>query len=121
MKNIAIALSIMVLAGCASPSEKHYTRVMEGMSRNNLRYYFGEPLRVESTGAGGENWYYRFSSWKKEPTGTSGTTIDPVTGGRTDYAYAGLNFSQDVAELPVHLSADGFVIKPVPAGKVVKN
>lgn len=120
MKNIVIALSIMVLAGCASAPEKQYTRVLEGMSRNNLRYYFGEPLRIEPVGAGDENWYYRFSSWKAAPTGTSGTTVDTVTGDRTDYASAGLNFSKDIVELPVHISADGFVVKPVPDGKVVK-
>ena len=121
MKNIIFALSIMILAGCATAPEEKYTSVLEGMSRNNLRYYFGEPLRVETTAAGGENWYYRFSSWKEETTGDSNTTMDPATGQRTDYVNTSLNFSKQTVELPVHVSADGFVVKPVPEGKVVKN
>jgi hypothetical protein len=30
-------------------------------------------------------------------------------------------FSRQVVELPVHISPDGFVVKPVPEGKVVKK
>jgi outer membrane protein assembly factor BamE (lipoprotein component of BamABCDE complex) len=120
MKNIVIALGIMVLAGCASAPGKKYAGVLEGMSRNNLRYYFGEPLRTEPAAGGGENWYYRFSSWNAQPASASGTTID-AAGQRTDYATAGLSFSKNTVELPVHLSADGFVVRPVPDGKVLKN
>ena len=68
----------------------------------------------------GEDWYYRFSSLKMEPTSDSGTTIDPVTGERSNYATASLTFSDDTAERPVHVSAEGFVVRPMPDGKVVK-
>jgi hypothetical protein len=37
------------------------------------------------------------------------------------YVSAGLDFSKQVLELPVHVSTDGFVIPPIPKGKVVKN
>jgi hypothetical protein len=121
MRNIIIAISLLVPAGCATAPEGKHATVMEGMSRNNLRFYFGEPSRIETTASGGETWYYRFSSWNAQPSSNSGTTVDPVTGQRTDYASANLNFSKNVVECPVHISADGFVVRPVPEGKVVRN
>jgi len=34
---------------------------------------------------------------------------------------AGLAFSRQVLELPVHVSSDGFVVPPLPKGKIVNN
>lgn len=116
---VSVALSWLLLAGCASDPKHTYTSVMEGMSRNNLRYYFGEPLRIEPAAAGGENWYYRFSSLRSKPTGASGKGED--FGEQTSYVSVGMEFSKQVEEFPVHISAEGFVVAPVPKGKVVKN
>jgi hypothetical protein len=51
--------------------------------------------------------------------GESGTIEE--FGQQTSYVSAGLAFSRKVVELPVHVSADGFVVPPVPQGKVIKN
>jgi hypothetical protein len=112
-------MSWFLLAGCASDPKHAYTSVLEGMSRNNLRYYFGEPLRIEPATSGGENWYYRFSSLRSKPVGASGKSED--FGEQTSYVSVGLEFSKQVEELPVHVSVEGFVVPPVPKGKVLKN
>lgn len=117
LSRLVVAISLCLLAGCES-TPKTYTHVMEGMSRNNLRFWFGEPLRIESKAGGSEDWYYRFSSWESKPTGSSETRND--FGQQTTQVSAGLEFAQRVDELPVHLSADGFVVRPVPEGRVVK-
>jgi outer membrane protein assembly factor BamE (lipoprotein component of BamABCDE complex) len=121
MKAICIFLAAISLlfAGCASDPHDAYSTALAGMSRNNLRFYFGEPLRIQSTPGGGEDWYYRFNTWKSQPTGASGNNND--FGQQSSYASAGLQFSQDTEERPVHVSADGFVVGPVPKGKIVKN
>jgi hypothetical protein len=113
------SISLFVVAGCATDRDRTYSSVLEGMTRNVLRYNFGEPLRVEADVAGGEDWYYRFSSWQSQPVGSSGTSQD--FGQPSTFASAGLSFSKQVVELPVHLSPDGYVVPPLPKGKVVKN
>lgn len=119
IRNIwVVALSLCLLSGCAS-TPKTYSHVLEGMSRNNLRFWFGEPLRVEHLASGGEDWYYRFSSLQTKPVGDASMKED--YGQQATIVSEGLEFSQHVEELPVHLSPDGFVIAPVPKGKVVKN
>ena len=112
-------MSLFVFAGCSTTHESAYSTVLEGMSRNVLRANFGEPLRIEPGASGGEDWYYHFSSLRTQPTGSSGTTDD--FGQRTTYVSAELNFSKQVVELPVHVSPDGFVVPPLPNGKVVKD
>lgn len=89
------------------------------MSRTDLRVYFGEPLRIERGPWGGEDWYYRFAAWKTGPTGSTGTTEE--FGERTSYVSVGLAFSKDTEERPIHLSAEGYVIEPLPKGRVEKN
>ena len=117
---VLAAVSLFVLAGCTTTHETTYSTVLEGMSRNVLRANFGEPLKIEPGASGGETWYYRFSSWQSsQPTGSSGTRDD--FGERSSYASASLTFSKQIAELPVHVSPDGFVVPPLPKGKVVKN
>ena len=60
-----------------------------------------------------------FPPGSPQPSGSSGTRDD--FGEKSTYASAGLSFSKQVLELPVHLSPDGYVIPPLPKGKVVKN
>jgi hypothetical protein len=117
--HLLAAISLCGCGGCATTHEAKYSNVLEGMSRNVLRYNFGEPLRIEPGVSGGEDWYYHFVSWQSQPTGESGTKDD--FGQTTSYASAGLTFSEPVVELPVHVSAEGFVVPPIPKGKVVKD
>ena len=108
-----------MLAGCATSLETTDTLVRLGMSRSDLSLRFGEPIRIEHVASGSEDWYYRFTSWRAYPTSASGTTLD--SGQVTSYASAGLEFSQDTEERPVHISANGFVVEPLPDGKIVRN
>jgi len=88
------------------------------MSRGDLKLYFGEPLRIEPATTGGENWYYRFVSWKPRPTSEAGTRVD--FGQNTSYVSVGLVFSDDPQEHPIHVSSEGLVVGPLPDGKVVR-
>jgi hypothetical protein len=116
---VLAAMSFFVLAGCSTTHEATYSTAIEGMPRSVLRADFGEPLRIETRASGGEDWYYRFSSWQSQPTGSSGTSND--FGERTTYVSAGLDFTKQIIESPVHVSSEGFVVPPLPKGKVVKN
>jgi hypothetical protein len=114
---LLICISLFMLAGCASGPEPADVAVRLGMSRDHLRLHFGEPLRIESAADGGEDWYYRFVSWKTHAIGESGTMGE--YGERTSYVSVGLEFSKDPEECPIHVSAEGYVIEPLPNGKVV--
>lgn len=114
---VLAALSLFLLAGCASFPETSDTAVQLGMSRDNLRFHFGEPLRIEPVPAGGEDWYYRFVSWKTRPTSESGTS--EAFGERTSYISVGLETTRENEEQPIHVSPEGYVIEPLPDGKVV--
>jgi hypothetical protein len=116
---ILAATTFLLLAGCATETRTADVAVRAGMSRVDLRAYFGEPLRIERNPSGGEDWYYRFIAWKTRPVGESGTREE--FGERTSYVSVGLEFSRPIEERPVHVCAEGFVIGPVPTGKVVKN
>lgn len=114
-----VAFSLLALAGCATAPETVETTVSVGMSRADLKSNFGEPVRIQPAATGGEDWYYRFAKWKSRPTGESGTKDD--FGDRAGYVSVGLQFSKDTEERPIHVSAEGYVIRPVPEGKVVKQ
>jgi len=116
---IFVAMCFFMFAGCTTANETVYSTVLKGTSRNVLRANFGEPLRIEPAASGGEDWYYRFSLWQSQPVGSSGTNDD--FGQPSTYASAGLTFFKQIMELPVHVSADGFLVPPLPKGKVVKN
>jgi hypothetical protein len=114
-----LGLALMLGGGCASEPRTSDMGVHLGMSRDDLRFFFGEPVRVEPDGAGGESWYYRFVTWKARPGGESGSSVE--NGERTSYAAVTVEFSQDPEEAPIHLSPEGHVIEPLPKGKVVKD
>ena len=117
-----IMMGLVLLAGCGTASRTADIAVQPGMSRETLRRQFGEPLRIEPGPWGGEDWYYRFVTLNTRPTGATGVTGDKEFGdNKTSYVGVGLKFSKPTEEHPVHLSAEGFVIEPVPRGKVVKN
>lgn len=120
MKTIyLIVLSFSVLAGCASSPETSDIRVRAGMSRADLKLFFGQPTRIEAAADGGENWYYRFSAWRSNTTSESGTSVG--TGGTSSYTTANVQFSKDTGEEAVHVSSDGFVVEPIPAGRIVRD
>jgi hypothetical protein len=116
---VSAVMSLFIFAGCMTTEETTHPTVFKGMSRNLLRANLGEPLRIETGASGGEDWYYRFSTWQPQPTGSSGITDD--SGQPTTYVSGGLSISKEVVELPVHVSSEGFVVSPLPKGKVVKN
>lgn len=89
------------------------------MSRDDLKMFFGNPVRVESTANGGEDWYYRFYGWRSDTTSESGVNIS--SGGASTYANSNVELSKDTTEQPVHVSADGYVLEPIPKGKIVRN
>ena len=80
---------------------------------------FGNPVRVEATTNGGEDWYYRFYGWRSNTTSESGASFG--TDGTSSYANTTLELSNDTTEEPVHVSAIGYVVEPIPAGKIVRN
>ena len=112
-------LSFLVLAGCASSPETSDIRVRTGMSRDDLKLFFGNPVRIQATSDGCEDWYYRFRGWRSDSSSESGTAIG--TGGTSSYGNASVQFSQDTEEAAVHVSADGHVVEPIPEGKIVRD
>jgi outer membrane protein assembly factor BamE (lipoprotein component of BamABCDE complex) len=111
------AVIIIILAGCATTSETSDTPVRLGMLRDDLRYHYGEPLRIEKDGEGGEFWYYHFVSWKPYQTQESTSTVG--FGERESTVSVGFGVSRESEERPIHVSPDGIVVEPLPAGKVV--
>ena len=114
-----IAMGLAALIGCESMPETSSVAVRTGMTREQLKARFGEPLRIEAAAAGGEDWYYRFAGWRTRPTGEAGTSVG--TDGTSTYVSAGLESWTETGEQPIHVSADGYVVGPLPQGKVVKN
>ncbi len=113
-----MALGAM-LAGCATSSVVSDIRVREGMEGSYVKQVFGNPLRTERDADGSEDWYYNFVAWKGNPDGASGTTVSP---GQTDtFVNGGLSVSRETSEEPIHISADGHVLGPIPEGKIRKN
>ena len=116
---ILVAMSLFVLAGCASAPKTSDVAVQLGMSRSDLRLSFGVPLRIEPAASGGETWYYSFKAWKTHPVYASGTSES--FGETTSYASAGLQWSEETKEEPIYVSSAGYVIDPLPDGKVVQK
>lgn len=114
-----LALSLVcALAGCATESARSEpARVRVGMSRDDLKFFFGNPSRIEPLPDGGEDWYYSFAT-SSPPQVESSSVVDPF-GGRTDTVSVTVSDNRTVQRCPIHLSADGLVIEPIPEGKLV--
>lgn len=104
------------LAGCVTDSSSHPT-LRAGMSREDLRACFGPPLRVEAAPDGGENWFYLFSAWSPPQLGGAAER-DPFDPNVSTVSVT-MSSSHGTKECAVHLSAEGYVLDPIPAGKIV--
>jgi hypothetical protein len=89
------------------------------MTRDDLRACFGEPLHVEPAPSGGEDWYYLFSAWSPPEIGGAATRdmFDP----NVSTVSVTLSSSHGTHESPVHVSGEGYVVEPLPAGKIVRR
>lgn len=106
----------LTLTACQTESSDRHVRL--GMSRDALRAKFGEPSHIERNDSGGEDWYYTFRTWSKSEPGAE-TTRDAYTDTpRVDFS---VTRTWTTEEQPVHLSHDGYIIEPVPTGKIVGN
>lgn len=116
---ILASLLALLFAACADSPPVADSPVRTGLSRNDVLVRFGEPLRVEADGAGGEDWWYRFTWWETQPTGV--TESHDEFGDRTSSVSVGLNISKPTEERPIHISPEGYVVEPVPKGRLIKN
>ena len=117
---LATLISALALTGCVDDAPRRDgNSVLLGMSRDDLRSRFGEPMRIEAAGPAGEIWYYRFVSWSNHPTGSTETVHD--FGGQTSSVTVGWQFTHVTEERPVRISSDGYVVEPVPEGKIVQK
>src|SRR5258707_15439952 len=100
---------------CVTDSDRPHVRV--GMSRDDLSLYFGRPSRIEPAGSGREDWYYSFVSWSApQIDGTASRDAFDPTSSTVSVSASSTRTAQ---ECPIHLSADGHVIEPIPGGKIV--
>lgn len=126
---LALMLVALVFSACVSaPVDEDKlcdVPVSLGMSRADLRSYFGEPRRIEGATDGGEKWYYTFSSpvekhvesatTENETTRTPTSTTTKITKTGTYWTTGGKR------EEPVFLSTEGVVVDPIPAGRIVRR
>ena len=54
---VLAAMGLCLLVGCATGVKTTDIAVRVGMFRDNLKLFFGEPLRIEAGAAGAEDWY----------------------------------------------------------------
>lgn len=121
--DIILAASAFILfAGCATtPDNASDIAVRAGMSRSELKVVYGEPLRIESSPSGAQDWYYNFYSWAKGPTVTATTTETDPGGTTVSSSSESWQLGKDTVEEPIHLSPEGYVVEPLPSGKVLKH
>ncbi|HEY1786545.1 MAG TPA: hypothetical protein VGJ73_00240 [Verrucomicrobiae bacterium] len=119
---ILVTGALILFAGCATPPDNTSDiAVRIGMTTSELKVMYGEPLRVESDGSGGENWYYHFYSWGAGQTVTVSSQTTDAAGNTLDSSSEDLQVGKGTMEEPIHVSAEGYVVAPLPSGKVIKN
>jgi hypothetical protein len=123
MRNIILAAGASILlAGCATPPDNiSDIAVRIGMTTSELKVMYGEPLRVEPNGSGGEDWYYHFYSWGAGQTVTVSSQTTDAAGNTLDSSSKDLQVGKGTIEEPIHVSPEGYVVAPLPSGKVIKN
>ena len=110
----SLVLALAALDGCVSDSDS--PRPFVGMSRDRLKSRLGEPIRVERLPSGGEDWYYSFASWRNPDIETSVNNDGLSRSASVSVTFSDQNSTQ---EHPIHLSPDGYVIEPLPVGKII--
>jgi hypothetical protein len=119
---ILVVGAFLFFAGCATPPDNASDiAVRVGMSRSELKLVYGEPLHIESNGSDGEDWYYHFYSWGAGQTVTVSTQTTDAAGNTTDSSSESLQVGKGTVEEPIHVSPEGYVVGPLPSGKVLKN
>ena len=120
---ILAAGALFLFAGCITPPDNTSDVVVRvGMSRTELRVMYGEPLRIEPNASGGEDWYYHFYSRYHVPNVSATVTSETDLAGNTISSTSdSLQLGKDNDEEPIHLSREGYVVAPLPSGKVLKN
>lgn len=113
-----VALLAALLNACVSDAPDP-PRLRVGMSRDDLRACFGPPLRTQPSPSGGEDWFYPFTGWSPPEIGGAATRdmYDP----NISTVSVTLSSSHGTHESPVHLSPDGYVLDPLPSGKIVAH
>jgi hypothetical protein len=112
---ISLLITLAGLNACESVGNSDSPELFVGMSSQRLKLRFGEPLRIERSPAG-EDWYYSFASRRSPDTETSA-----FNDGLTRSSSTSMTFSNEknIQECPIHISLEGFVSAPLPAGKIV--
>jgi hypothetical protein len=112
---------VVLLAGCSSPPpppEAIATPLLAGMSQDELLQFFGPPIRRERLSDGREDWIYHFGSQTQESKTSSDSKNIPF--GHT-YSYSHTSTTTTtMSEQPIHLSAAGQVVGPIPVGQLIR-
>jgi outer membrane protein assembly factor BamE (lipoprotein component of BamABCDE complex) len=108
----------LLLAGCMTEPNPSPPKLYTGMSRDDLRLFFGKPLRINPNPAGGEDWIYTFRS--RTPNPNVQTTDSGDAFNRERSTTATYSFPSDKHEAAIHLSPDGHVIEPLPEGDIIR-
>lgn len=121
MRNVLLVL-VLLLAGCASSSEPVTAAapVSLGMSAADLRSYFGEPRRIETNPDGSARWFYRFRTAAQIEAESHTVRKESDTGLEVSRLWRRTK-TFSAPEQAVHVSAEGFVVAPVPEGAVVRR
>ena len=105
-----------LLGGCATNwEESAKPRLRAGMSRDDVRFFFGNPSRIETLPTGGEDWYYSFSSPLEVQASSYHDRLS-----QSDSVSVTIADSTSTQECPIHLSSEGYVIEPLPTGHIVR-
>jgi outer membrane protein assembly factor BamE (lipoprotein component of BamABCDE complex) len=112
----SLLLVLATLDACVSVSDS--PTLFVGMTRDRLKSHFGEPLRVERASSGGEDWYYSFASWRRPDIEASGYNEGTSSSVSVSVTFSDQSNTQDC---PIHLSPDGYVLGPLPVGKIVRK
>ena len=116
------AMALVTLwTGCSSPPPSPVAiapPVLLGMSQEELLRFFGQPIRRERFEDGRENWIYHFGSQSQESRTVTDSKNIPF--GHT-YSHSHTSTTTTtMTEQPIHLSSEGRVVAPVPAGQVIR-
>lgn len=108
-------IATISFSGCVTESEEP-SHIRVGMSREDLRFFFGDPLRIEPVENGGEVWFYRvITPYTPQVEGAAWEGPIPGDGG----VALGVSPTPKMRiEAPIFLSPEGRVVDPVPIATI---